>query len=144
MDFSDLRSHKKEPFSLGSSILNENNEKTMEQKKEEGAGPRKISLNKKNKLLKDEVNNVTKSFFRGRDIGMSVEDMRKNENSLKDIVPSSFLDVNNHSSRIESLPLPYRNNSNLFGFSQMFWSFCHQLCLYFCLNRFFLDESVKI
>jgi len=31
---------------------------------------------------------------------MSVEDMKKNESNLKDIIPSSFLDMNNHSSRI--------------------------------------------
>ena len=100
--------------------MNEGNEKADEMKRPESNGPRKISLNKKRKVEKDEVNNVAKSFFRGKDLGVSVEDLRKSENSIKEMMPNSFLDMNNHSSRIESLPLPYRNNSNLFNFSQLF------------------------
>jgi hypothetical protein len=43
---------------------------------------------------------MTKTFFRGKDINFSVEDIRSNEGNLRDIVPNSFLDLNAHSSRI--------------------------------------------
>lgn len=34
--------------------------------------PKKISLNKKKKIEKDEVNTVAKTFFRGKDLNLSL------------------------------------------------------------------------
>lgn len=72
----------------------------MDEKKSDGFGPRKISLNKKRKIEKDEINNVAKNFFKGKDISFSVEDIKRNEINFKDFNANSFLDLNAHSSRI--------------------------------------------